>query len=112
MCGPIEVLQGVSAVFGLMKGMDGGDAPAPAEAPAAPAAPEAPKSVAQPQSASAPDEAARRQTAATAQQSAKGGGATGMGGTLLTGPAGVAPDLLNLGRAGKNAKLGGATLLG
>lgn len=106
------VFQAISAGIGIMSLLNKGDAPS--QVAAAPAPPPAPEPAPVAQAATAPDEAARRQTTAQAQTSARaaGGGATG-GGTMLTGPSGVSPDLLNLGRAGKNTKLAGqSTLLG
>lgn len=71
-------------------------------APKAPSAPSAPSAPTMPQANKAPDEQARRASAQAA------GAAPGMGGgapsTMLTGPGGVAPGALNL---GKNTLLGG-----
>lgn len=102
MCGPVAaflpVLQAVTAVVGLAKGMSGAEKAA--EAPPPPAAPQEPKAIAQPQSAKMPDEQAARRAATAAVANLPGASS---GGTMLTGTAGVDPAKLLL---GKNSLLG------
>lgn len=93
MCDPVSI---ITSVVGAVAS---GAANAVFNKPSAPAAPPVQAAAPPPQASKRPDAGAGRTSGAPGGAGGPGGFASGVGSTLLTGPSGVAPGLLNLGKS-------------